>query len=121
MFSPYSIESGLNRLRRKTTPPLPTSASFDIPDCYQQTLNGEPFICSGRTMNKKRIIIFATDKQLEILFSSKWIFLDGTFDSCPKDFKQIYTIHGLKFNQSEHISHSSFYFFCFSFRFSMCH
>jgi hypothetical protein len=120
MFSPCSIESALNRLRRKTTPPLPKSASFDIPDFYQRTLNGEPFICSDKTINKKRMLIFATDNQLKILFSSEWIFLDGTFDACPKEFKQIYTIHGLKFHQSKYIGYSSFFFFCFSFRFSMC-
>ncbi|CAF4766639.1 unnamed protein product, partial [Rotaria magnacalcarata] len=45
------------------------------------------------------MILFATDKQLEVLFSSEWIFLDGTFDKCPKQFQQIYTIHALKFNE----------------------
>ncbi|CAF1139902.1 unnamed protein product [Rotaria sordida] len=30
------------------------------------------------------MILFATDTQLETLFSSEWIFLDGTFDSCPE-------------------------------------
>ncbi len=118
---PCSIESGLNRVRRKTTPALPTSADFDIPDFYRQSLDGEQFICSDKTINKKRMIIFATAKQLEILFSSEWIFLDGTFHSCPKEFKQIYTIHGLKFHQSEFIGYSKFYFFFFSFRFSMCY
>ncbi|CAF1474881.1 unnamed protein product [Rotaria sordida] len=97
---PAEAKSGLSRVRRKTTPPLPTSGNFDIPDVYRQTLNGEPFICNDKTTNKKRILIFATDKQLEILFSSEWIFLDGTFDACPKEFKQIYTIHGLKFYQN---------------------
>ncbi|CAF1175010.1 unnamed protein product, partial [Rotaria sordida] len=94
------IKSGLNRMRRKTTPPLPTSADFDIPDFYQQTLNGTQFICTDKIIKKKRMILFATDKQLEVLFSSEWIFLDGTFDKCPKQFQQIYTIHGLKFQQN---------------------
>jgi hypothetical protein len=52
------------------------------------------------------MILFATDKQLETLFSSEWIFLDGTFDSCPSQFKQLYTIHCLKFQQSEFIDYS---------------
>jgi len=52
------------------------------------------------------MLLFATDKQLETLFSSEWIFLDGTFDSCPSQFKQIYTIHGLRFQQSELIDYS---------------
>jgi hypothetical protein len=95
------IESGLNRVRRKNTPPLPTSIDFYIPDFYRQTLNGELFICTDRYIRNKRMILFATDKQLETLFSSEWIFLDGTFDSCPTQFAQLYTIHCLKFRQSE--------------------
>ncbi|CAF4196272.1 unnamed protein product, partial [Rotaria sp. Silwood2] len=94
------IKSVLNRVRRKTTPPLPTSADFDIPDFYQQTLNGAQFICTNKIIKKKRMILFATDKQLEVLFSSECIFPDGTFDKYPKQFQQIYTIHGLKFQQS---------------------
>ena len=95
------IESGLNRVRRKLTPPLPKSMNFDIPDSYRQTLNNDRFICADKTTKNKRIIIFATDRQLEMLFESEWIFLDGTFDSCPSQFKQLYTIHALKFNQSK--------------------
>ncbi|CAF4256090.1 unnamed protein product [Rotaria sp. Silwood2] len=93
-------QSVLNRVRRKTTPPLPTSADFDIPDFYQQTLNGAQFICTNKIIKKKRMILFATDKQLEVLFSSECIFPDGTFDKYPKQFQQIYTIHGLKFQQN---------------------
>ncbi|CAF1360085.1 unnamed protein product [Rotaria sordida] len=47
------IKSVLNRVRRKTTPPLPTSADFDIPDFYQQTLNGAQFICTNKIIKKK--------------------------------------------------------------------
>ncbi|CAF1349619.1 unnamed protein product [Rotaria sordida] len=36
-------KSGLNRVRRKTTPPIPTSAEFDIPEFYSQTLDGTQF------------------------------------------------------------------------------
>lgn len=111
----YSIESGLNRLRRKTTAPLPTSNDFEIPDTYKKTLNDELFICTDKIINKQRMIIFATDKQLELLFSSEWIFVDGTFDKCPKQFKQIYTIHRLKFRQSEFKYNSKFLYFSFLF------
>ncbi|CAF4310358.1 unnamed protein product, partial [Rotaria sordida] len=76
--------SDLTSMRPKPPPPLPTSADFDIPDFYQQTLNCTQFICTDKIIKKKRMILFATDKQLEVLFSSEWIFLDGTFDKCPK-------------------------------------
>jgi hypothetical protein len=96
----FLIESVYNRVRRNILPPIPASNNFDIPDCYRQTLNGKPFICSDRFIRSERMILFATNKQLEKLFSSDWIFLDGTFDSCPSQLKQIYTIHALRFQQS---------------------
>ena len=74
---------------------------FDIPDTYRKTSNDERFICVDKMTKNKRMIIFATDKQLELLFESEWIFLDATFDSCPAQFKQLYTIHSLRFDQSE--------------------
>jgi hypothetical protein len=107
-MSLFFIESVLNRVRRNIIPPIPTTSDFDIPDFYRQTLDGQPFVCTDRFIRKKRTILFATDKQLETLFSSEWIFLDGTFDSCPSQFKQIYTIHCLKFQQSEFIDYSKF-------------
>ncbi|CAF2981494.1 unnamed protein product [Rotaria sp. Silwood2] len=96
---PADAKSVLNRARRKITPPIPTSSDFDIPDLYRQTLNGKPFVCTDRFIRNKRMILFATDQQLETLFSSEWIFLDGTFDACPSQFTQLYTIHSLKFQQ----------------------
>jgi len=38
------LEPGLNQARRKFTPALPTSNSFDIPDGYQTTASGETFL-----------------------------------------------------------------------------
>ena len=84
----YSTHSSLNRARRKVTPPIPRSSEFDIPEFYSQTLDGKQFICTDKIIKKKTTIIFATDAQLEILFLFEWIFLDGTFDSCPEQFQQ---------------------------------
>lgn len=113
------VESGFNRVRRKLIPPLPKSMNFDIPDAYRQTLNNERFVCVDKTAKNKRIIIFATDQQLKMLFESEWIFLDGTFDACPSQFKQLYTIHSLKFNQSKWTT-SSWSILLSFFRFSLC-
>ena len=97
----FSVESILNRIRRNTIPSVSTSSDFDILDFYRQTLNGLPFICTDRFIRNKRMILFPSAKQLETLFTSEWIFLDGTFDSCPAQFSQLHTIHGLKFRQNE--------------------
>jgi len=74
--------------QKTKSPSLPASPNFHISDVYRQILNNEPFICTEKLIRNKRMILFATDKKLGTLFSSEWIFLDDTFDSCPAQFKQ---------------------------------
>lgn len=102
-FCPFSIsEPGLNRARRKLTPLLPTSNSFDIPDGYQTSASGEHFLIVDQAITrKKRMLVFASPKQLELLFESSSIFLDGTFLTTPPFFNQVFTIHGLKFDSGK--------------------
>ena len=45
--------------------------------------------------SEDKILIFCTDRFLQILCRSKKIFDDGTFFTCPLLFSQIYTIHGM--------------------------
>lgn len=102
----FRIDHGLNQLRRKTTPVLPTSMNFDIPLHYQKATDGQRYLLSDRIQRVdknvgKRLIVFATDEQLRLLFTSPHIMMDGTFDSCPPHFNQIYSIHGIKNEQSK--------------------
>ncbi len=91
----------MNQARRKLTPCLPASTSFDIPDSYQVTAAGEKFlICDTLVCRKKRMLIFASPKQLELLFNSSTLLMDGTFSAAPPLFDQVYTIHALKFESS---------------------
>ena len=94
-------ESSLNRVRRQTTPKLPSSSDFEIPAFYSMTLNDRRFLLSDTTKRKKRIIIFSTDEQLIVLFKAKQVMMDGTFDACPPHFDQIYTIHAIKHGKCE--------------------
>ncbi|CAF4718282.1 unnamed protein product, partial [Rotaria sp. Silwood2] len=96
MPSSYEANSGLNRARRKMTPVLPTSYVFDIPVQYQVTLNDEQFLLCDKTLHNKRLLLFGVDQQLTFLFSGKRIMMDGTFDTCPPYFDQVYTIHAIK-------------------------
>ncbi|CAM4834901.1 unnamed protein product [Rotaria magnacalcarata] len=96
---------GLNQCRRQAIPALPTTMDFDIPSRYRKTADGERYLLSDRIhyvggKDDKRIIIFASDEQLRLLFTSSHIMMDGTFDSCPPHFEQIYSIHGIKNEQS---------------------
>ncbi|CAF1581636.1 unnamed protein product, partial [Didymodactylos carnosus] len=92
---------GLNQARRKLTPVLPASTSFDIPDSYQITATGEKFlICYTLVCRKKKMLIFSSPKQLELVFNSSTILMDGAFSAAPPFFDQVYTIHALKFECS---------------------
>lgn len=80
--------------------------NFNIPLFYQQTNDGQRFLLADRVQRvegniAKRMIIFATDEQLRLLFGCAHILMDGTFDSCPPYFDQIYSIHGIKNEQSK--------------------
>ncbi|CAF0869389.1 unnamed protein product [Rotaria sordida] len=93
--------SALNQARRLATPTLPTSIDFDIPSKYKRTTNGERYLLNDRVQHRdgkviNRIILFATDEQLRTLFTCSHILLDGTFDSSPPHFDQIYSIHGIR-------------------------
>ncbi|CAF4431060.1 unnamed protein product, partial [Rotaria sp. Silwood2] len=87
--------SSLSRLRRKTIPTLPTSIDFGIPTIYTQALDGKEFIFKDTQIRGKRELIFASERQLVMLFESKHIFIDDTFLVCPPFFDQVLTIHGV--------------------------
>ena len=46
------------------------------------------------------IVIYATRGALELLASCQTIIADGTFKSCPKPFKQLYVLMGVKDRKS---------------------
>ncbi|CAF1494087.1 unnamed protein product [Rotaria sordida] len=93
-------QSSFQRLRRKTTPPLPVSGDFEIPDRYSQTLDGNNFLLSDTTVRNKRVLVFATGLQLAIFFQSSHIFMDGTFTVCPPYFDQVFTMHCIHHDQA---------------------
>ena len=80
--------------------------NFNIPVFYQQTNDRQRILLADRIQRvegnvAKRMIVFATDEQLRLLFGCSHILMDGTFDSSPPYFDQIYSIHGIKNEQSE--------------------
>ena len=91
----------MSKARRKNTPVIPLSIMFDIPELYQETISGKRFLFLDLFFKrgKDRILIFSSDQQLELLFESKTIFMDGTFDTTPAHFKQVYLIHAHRFGQ----------------------
>jgi len=89
-----------------------------IPDMYQKTLLGEQFLLydsrtdgSDRSSSEeededvpegqgqpqaRRVIVFATRKNIEFLCESPIWFVDGTFKTSPSIFAQIFTVMGLR-------------------------
>ncbi|XP_057334184.1 uncharacterized protein LOC130673240 [Microplitis mediator] len=66
-----------------------------IPDLYKMTNNNELFLLHDSGSAADRFLIYATSKNLELLCECKSWFCDGTFNSVPLIFKQLYTIHGM--------------------------
>ncbi|CAF4837510.1 unnamed protein product [Rotaria socialis] len=92
--------SNMTTARRKIIPVIPSTVMFEIPELYQQTLSNEQFLTSDLFLKcgQDRILVFASDQQLELLFESDTIFMNGTFDTSPANFKQVYLIHVHKFD-----------------------
>ncbi|CAF3841949.1 unnamed protein product [Rotaria sp. Silwood1] len=88
---PDSEQIELRNLRKKVKDRI-QSETNSIPKTYEEELARSNLSATALTLAPVAVKI--------ILFSSEWIFLDGTFDKCPKQFQQIYTIHGLKFQQN---------------------
>ncbi|CAF2114078.1 unnamed protein product [Rotaria magnacalcarata] len=97
------IAGSLNKSRRLQTPVIPDSQTFDIPEVYSKTLKNEPFLCIDKFIRRKtRVLVFASREQLTLLFESSIIFMDGTFSASPSIFDQVYSLHGIKYQQCFH-------------------
>ncbi|CAF5192661.1 unnamed protein product, partial [Rotaria magnacalcarata] len=49
-----------------------------------------------KTVYGGRLLIFASDDQLNVLFHSEVLFADGTFKVSPTLFEELYVLHGLQ-------------------------
>ncbi|CAF1417777.1 unnamed protein product [Rotaria sp. Silwood1] len=78
---PAQIESGLHKLRRKSLPPMPQNQKFLVPSVYQETYSHQKFLIydKRKTIYGGRLMIFASDEQLNVLYGSDVLFADGTF------------------------------------------
>ena len=79
--------------------PLPVpltrnNTSNPLPPNYLITNDGRPFLAwdSG---DASRILFFITPEKLTLLEQSQHWFIDGTFDTVPLIYSQLFTIHAL--------------------------
>jgi hypothetical protein len=52
---------------------------------------------------KERVLVYSTEQQLQLLFSSEIIFIDGTFGVAPDGFEQVFLIHVEHFGQGKSV------------------
>ena len=96
------IESALYLARSNTIPAIPKTYEFNIPTLYQLNASEETFLLADLdNPHFHRVLIFSSDRQLQIFFSSEIIFCDGTFDSSPPQFQQVYTMHAVYEDECE--------------------
>lgn len=110
-----ALSKTIRRARRKNLPPNPRSLADlgEIPNAFRKSLLGETFLLhdSGppeedlsddededeRTAEGgRRVLVFATRRNIEMLCESSIWFLDGTFKVAPTIFAQVFTIIGLR-------------------------
>lgn len=83
--------------RRKLTPNLPKTQKdvFEaVNTLAPMTDKEESFVLTNNA--DQGIIIFAPYSNLYFLCCTETVYMDGTFDFCPKFFTQLFTIHGYK-------------------------
>ena len=83
--------------RRKRLPTIPESRrDVHFNDEWVKTPSGESFLIAEDGDGDDKLIIFGTDKNIELLCESDTIYVDGTFQTCPILFYQIFTMHAFK-------------------------
>ena len=58
---------------------------------FKPTIEGNRFILFDETaIQRKRLLLFTSDNEVDVLFDSLTVFMDGTFSRGPLHFKQIF-------------------------------
>ena len=85
------------RVHQLAAPAQPTSLEqLVLPAAYQQTAKGEQFLLYDSGPETQRILIFGTQRNLEMLQLTEYWMADGTFKTAPPLFSQVYVVHALR-------------------------
>ncbi len=69
-----------------------TLDDLKLPDAYSITFSGVPFV-TDIINGTERILLFTTNENLKWLQEAKFWIIDGTFETVPALFRQLYSIH----------------------------
>ncbi|CAF0843272.1 unnamed protein product [Adineta ricciae] len=85
---PCQIESGLQKLIRKPLPPPPQNQKFNLPSVYQEAYSHQKFLIydKRKTIYGGRLMIFASEEQLNVPYHLDVLFAEGTSKASPKLF-----------------------------------
>ncbi|CAF4608132.1 unnamed protein product [Rotaria magnacalcarata] len=79
----HEMYKGAAKNRRKTIPSLPESCLFDIPNEFKLTIEKKRFLLIDEArVRRERLLLFASDAQLYLLFNASTIYMDVHFDIC---------------------------------------
>ena len=73
-----------------------TLEELNLPPEYQQTAKEEQFLLYDSGPEPQRILIFGTQRNLDMLQASQCWLADGTFKTAPNLFAQVYVLHALR-------------------------
>ena len=91
MCSRESLARNMRYHRSKLRPPLPqTIEELQIPDQYKRTGDNENFLVCDEEFEGTRLLIFISDFILYFLCAAQIVSCDGTFDTVPKFFLQLF-------------------------------
>lgn len=95
-----TIKRSVRRIKRGNTPPEPASISDipELPEEYKSTGGADdlPFLLydnheAGQS-NENRVLVFGTELGLRHMCDSDKWYIDGTFGTAPRQFKQLFVI-----------------------------
>ena len=90
-----SCKTSFYHQRTQLIPNLPTTIdAIDLQDELTTTTANERFLLVN-TGDQDKNLIFATNRNLQILADNDTIYVDGTFNTCPLLFTQFYTLHAM--------------------------
>lgn len=98
---PAALTRTIQRIRRNATNPIPDPVNLrqlEIPRHCTVTYNEEQFLLFDSGPGDERILLFSTQRNLNLLAQCPHWFADGTFKTTPLLFTQVYTVHGIKYN-----------------------
>lgn len=82
----------INRERKQNCLKEPSSLiEINIPESLKKTISGELFLLKETNVGDDKILLFSTRQKIEWLSKSFYWISDGTFDTVPEIFLQLYS------------------------------